>query len=570
VLEKLNRYLIKVSVLLIMAALIVGTAGCNYVPPSQDLEIRTWYDLDAVRDNLAGNHTLMNNLDSTTEGYEELASPTANGGDGWQPTGVFRGTFDGQGHEIRDLFINRSDRDHGGLFSLLYEGVINNIGVVNATVIGMHYIGGLAGENDQGTINNSYCTGSITGNVCVGGLVGLNEGTVSSSYFRGNVTSNGYYVGGLVGENQKGIIDNAYYNYDEVLINRENIITVGALFNGDFDEWLANDKSLDVNARLSRDDGYYVVGNVTDFKQLLIFGQDNSLKFRLASNLDLGDEPNFYIPYLGGEFDGDGYSVSGLSFNFSFVCQVGLFGYIASTGRLYEVAADNVSIAACRRIGGLVGASEGTVSDSHSTGSVIGDGWWVGGLVGYSIGAVNNSSSASDVIGDYYVGGLVGYNSENAIASNSYFSGKVSGSHVIGGLVGDNRGTISNSYSSGSVSGILTVGGLAGKNLGHMSDCFSTGTVTGSDDVGGLVGSNSGTVSNSFWDTQTSGQATSDGGTGKNTTEMQDIATFTHTETEGLNEPWDIIAVGGPGERNPAYIWNIVNGVTYPFLSWET
>jgi hypothetical protein len=70
-----------------------------------------------------------------------------------------------------------------------------------------------------------------------------------------------------------------------------------------------------------------------------------------------------------------------------------------------------------------------------------------------------------------------------------------------------------------------------------------------------------GTVSNSFWDVETSGQATSAGGMGKNTTEMQDIATFS-------DAGWNIIAVA-LNETNPAYIWNIVNNVTHPFLSWQ-
>jgi hypothetical protein len=84
--------------------------------------------------------------------------------------------------------------------------------------------------------------------------------------------------------------------------------------------------------------------------------------------------------------------------------------------------------------------------------------------------------------------------------------------------------------------------------------------VTGENHVGGLVGDSSGTVSNSFWDTETSGQATSDGGTGKTTAEMKSIAT---------SSAWDIIAVANPSIRNPAYIWNIVDDETYPFLSWE-
>jgi hypothetical protein len=123
---------------------------------------------------------------------------------------------------------------------------------------------------------------------------------------------------------------------------------------------------------------------------------------------------------------------------------------------------------------------------------------------------------------------------------------------------------MSNSYSTGSVIGNDNVGGLVGKNdgTGTVSNSYSTGNVTGNLHVGGLMGRNQGIVSNSFWDIQTSGQATSAGGTGKTTAEMKDITTFS-------DAGWKIIAVANPGERNPAYIWNIVDDVTYPFLSWE-
>jgi hypothetical protein len=98
-----------------------------------------------------------------------------------------------------------------------------------------------------------------------------------------------------------------------------------------------------------------------------------------------------------------------------------------------------------------------------------------------------------------------------------------------------------------------------------VSNSYSTGKVAGTGKqqslyVGGLVGYSIGTVSNSFWDIQTSGQATSAGGTGKTTAEMQNIDTF-------LGAAWDIIAVAHE-ETNPAYTWNIVDGQTYPFLSW--
>jgi len=736
-LRRLNCYATKVSVFLITAALIAGMVGCG--PPSQDLEIRDWYDLDAVRNNLGGNHTLMNDLDSTTPGYAELASPTANEGKGWQPIGIwsasFTGSFDGQGYEIRDMFITRPDEHYVGLFSYVgVGGVVQNVGVVNAdvtgycnvgglvggnlgtvsnsystgsvtgyssvgglvgensntvsssystgTVIGLWSVGGLVGRNQltvrdsysidsvtgsycvgglvgenfmgsvlnsyssgnvagnssvgglvganlEGTVSNSYSTGSVSGNnEDVGGLVGVNaNGTVSNSYSSGNVTgeervgglvgdnsvvglvgennygtvsnsyptgsvsgnnedvgglvganggtvSNSYstgsvtgrwWVGGLVGHNDGsvsnshstgsvngdedvgglvglnggavsnsystgsvtgergvgglvgcigwngGTVSNSYYSYDEVLINGKNIITIGALFNEDFDQWLANDKFLDVNERLSQEDGYYLISNVSDFKQLLAFGQDDSLKFRLENDLDLSTEANFYIPYFAGEFDGNGHKISNLSFSFDFVYNVGLFGCLVPGGKVTQVGVENVNITGAYRVGGLVGGNDGTVSNSYSSGNVT---------------------------GDDYVGGLVGYN---------FYS------------------TVTDSYSTGSVNGDEDVGGLVGGNEdGSVSNSYSTGSVTGGSDVGGLVGGNWGTwgtVSNSFWDIETSGQATSDGGTGKTTTEMKSITTFS-------GAAWDIYAVNH-GSTNPAYTWNIVDGETYPFLSWQ-
>ena len=61
---------------------------------------------------------------------------------------------------------------------------------------------------------------------------------------------------------------------------------------------------------------------------------------------------------------------------------------------------------------------------------------------------------------------------------------------------------------------------------------------------------------------ETSGQSASDGGTGKTTAEMKRIATFSGAD-------WSIAAVA-PGMIEPAYIWNIVDGQGYPFLSWES
>ena len=733
-LEKLRYYMTRLGVfsiaLVLIATTIGGTCGGPTIPPSEDLEIRDWYDLDAIRDNPGGDHILMNDLDSTTAGHEELAGPTANEGKGWEPIGAldpvwgtwgptsFRGTFDGQGYEIRDLFINRPGEDCVGLFGLAVDnGFVRDVGVVNVTVTGDRYVGGLVGwysYSDGTAVSNSYCTGAVTGRTDVGGLIGWSEGgdvtdsyststvvgnshigglvgrnyygTVSNSYYTGSVTG-GSAVGGLVGQNEQdgdvtnsysnatvvgsssvgglvgrnhdfagpfidggaisssystgivsgslrvgglvgdndagtvsnsystgnvtgeelvgglvgdcptglwgdfpyGTVSNSYYNYDKVFINGENIITMGALFREDFDQWLANDKFLDVNERLSQEDGYYVVNNVSDFKELLAFGQNNSLRFRLKNDLDLAAEPNFYIPYFSGEFDGNGHKVLNLSFDFHFINSVGLFGYLTPDGKVAQVGVENVNITGAYSVGGLVGWNEGTVSSSNSSGSVTGDylvggfvalnegtiidsystgsvsgSSHVGGLVGENRGTIRDSYSTSSVIGDNFAGGLVGSNSDEGTVIDSFSTGAVTGNDRVGGLVGANHDIVSNSYSTGSVTGDDKVGGLVGRNYkGTVSNSYSTGSVTGDDYVGGLVGLNEdGTVSDSFWDTETSGQSTSDGGTGKTTTEMKDIATFS-------GATWDIVAVANPDMRNPSYIWNIVTGLTYPFLSWE-
>ena len=81
-------------------------------------------------------------------------------------------------------------------------------------------------------------------------------------------------------------------------------------------------------------------------------------------------------------------------------------------------------------------------------------------------------------------------------------------------------------------------------------------------DVGGLVGYSDGYVAACFWDEESSALGESDGGKARTTAEMQDIATFSA-------EGWNIIAVASPTKRNASYIWNIVDGQTYPFLSWQ-
>jgi len=207
-----HHCLARLNILLITVALIAGMTGCE--PAPEYSEIWNWHDLYAIRGNLGGHYLLMNDLNPATDGYGEVASKTANQGKGWQPIGTsddpFMGSFDGQGYEISDMFINRPDEGLVGLFGAVDEGgVIQNIRVVNATVTGEWAIGGLVGEN-WGDVRNSYSSGVVSGADCVGGLVGGNAGGVSSSCSDANVTGH-WDVGGLVGcSDSSGTVSNSY------------------------------------------------------------------------------------------------------------------------------------------------------------------------------------------------------------------------------------------------------------------------------------------------------------------------------------------------------------------------
>jgi large exoprotein involved in heme utilization and adhesion len=167
-------------------------------------------DLQGMSGGLTNNYALGSNIDATTtSGW--------NSGAGFAPIGNssnrFTGRFDGLGHTISNLTINRPDTDYVGLFSFVDSGAVSNVGLVGGSVAGNNFVGGLVGISESSTISNSYATGAVTGSGgVVGGLVGYNNtSTISNSYATGAVTGSGGAVGGLVGSSDYGsTISNSY------------------------------------------------------------------------------------------------------------------------------------------------------------------------------------------------------------------------------------------------------------------------------------------------------------------------------------------------------------------------
>ena len=147
-------------------------------------------------------------------------------GKDWTPIGTdydnsYKGTFDGGGHTITGLTFTTND-EFAGLFGWLNRaGTVKNVvmeGVqITSNQIYGGSIGGVVGYG-WGTIENCSVSGSVSGTVYVGGVVGAQwEGSItgcsSSATVKGTV-----YVGGVTGQTNSSATLTACYATGNVTI----------------------------------------------------------------------------------------------------------------------------------------------------------------------------------------------------------------------------------------------------------------------------------------------------------------------------------------------------------------
>jgi hypothetical protein len=122
----------------------------------------------------------------------------------------FTGEFDGNGKTIFNFKYKNLTDDYVGLFQHV-TGAIRHLKLVRATVVGNKTgAGALVGNLDQGSVVECCATEvSVSGADRVGGLVGSTSGIVSTSYSTGSV-SGVLYVGGLIGQAGSGTISLCY------------------------------------------------------------------------------------------------------------------------------------------------------------------------------------------------------------------------------------------------------------------------------------------------------------------------------------------------------------------------
>ena len=162
-------------------------------------------------------------------------------GKDWMPIGTsnpYTGTFDGGGHTIKGLTVTTND-EYAGLFGWLGDaGTVKNVVMEGVQITKNHssgFAGGVAGFS-WGTIENCSVSGSVSGTVYVGGVVGAQiggsiTGCSSSATVKGTVD-----VGGVAGQTNSSATLTACYATGNVIIEiapKKNISGGGLVgFNG--------------------------------------------------------------------------------------------------------------------------------------------------------------------------------------------------------------------------------------------------------------------------------------------------------------------------------------------------
>lgn len=204
------------------------TTGCPTEGGCIGYELTTHLDFDTNNDGL---------MDANDTYYDYDQDGNNNG---WLPLGVinssiiqtFTAIFEGNGYEIRNLFIDRPQDDDEtgdnfrGLFGIIggegFSAEVRNLGLAGALmeITARDSVGALAGKVQDARITNCYAEGTINADDHVGGLIGeLIRSSVIGSYSstlingQDGSVAGGYsssHLGGLLGFAEDSVVTASY------------------------------------------------------------------------------------------------------------------------------------------------------------------------------------------------------------------------------------------------------------------------------------------------------------------------------------------------------------------------
>ncbi len=343
-------------------------------------------------------YELRGDLDfNSDDSYRDITNKVAwTSGLGWLPIGdrlnFFTARFEGNGHTIANLYINRPS-DYVGLFNATTRlAKISDLILSQINIKGNSYVGSLAGHNAGGVAYIGVEGGRLIGmGNNVGGLLGANTGTVlNGDVMLEHIESNGHSLGGLVGHNE------GHITYSVADTSLSGVSQVGGLIGFNSDGMLA-DSRTDGTAK-----GRNYIGGLVGLNRARI--NASHAESRVIS------EGSYSGGLVGANHRGSRIADSRASGAVSGNLYVGgLVGWNKDSEITNSFAVNRIE--GNRNVGGLVGRNEdGQISNTYSSGFVTGM-HRVGGLVGSNRGTVSDSFANGQVVASgEHVGGLIGWN----------------------------------------------------------------------------------------------------------------------------------------------------------------
>ena len=206
----------------------------------------------------------------------------------------------------------------------------------------------------------------------------------------------------------------------------------------------------------------------------------NGMTFYLASDIELAgsfspiSDVSALADAFAGTFDGNGYSITGLSVSSSSTNGIGLFGWVnGGTVRNLRVEGNIVSSLNDNKkgsqfVGGIIGKTQGAVTVTNCSFS----------------GSITTSQSGSNAA----AGGIIGrVNSGSPVISScANFASITAANGIAGGILGytTNKITIENCYNSGNINAFWNASGIVANITGSkasssvIENCYSIGEIS--------------------------------------------------------------------------------------------
>jgi len=397
-----------------------------------------------------------------------------------------------------------------------------NTGTVSGSTTSS-YVGGIVGSN-SGPVKNCYNTGTVSGIGEIGGVIGNNYNALTNCYNVGIVNFGGTgYAGGVVGYSVGGsstVVSACFFDSSvNSTLDGTGRPYLSADPNGDTapetSAWMKVQSNFegagwDFNNIWTIDSGNNsgyptLIGYAVPDEAVEIYTFDDLMhintnpvtlcsSYILKNDIVFTDENNAVFTPIGpdinnkfiGTFDGDGYTISGISINVTaaagYNSYAGLFGY-AAYATICNIGVEDSDITSSAYAGGIVGNAFPyvTITNCHYSGSVNAE-TYAGGIAGLADGIIENC---------YNTGTITAVSPDN----QSY----------AGGIVGQMQGSIKNCYNTGKITAtsqnsMSGAGGIAGTVFPQYSSpmvaaegCYNTGDIiaaapSNGANAGGIAG----------------------------------------------------------------------------------